>query len=73
MEDQQSKNESEIVEEEKEKGILSYDNDEQQSLFNIFGFEMTAPKGLKNPRIVYISFIVVNLIILLVLKNLLSN
>ena len=37
-------------------GILSYDDNEKQTLFKIFGMEMTAPKGLKNPRIIYISF-----------------
>ncbi len=55
------------------KSLLSYDNDEQQTLFKIFGIEMTAPKGLKNPRVVYISFIVVNFILLILLKNLISS
>ncbi|ABX08050.1 hypothetical protein [Prochlorococcus marinus] len=55
------------------KGLLQYDNDDKQVLFRLFGVEMTAPKGLKNPRIVYISFIVVNLILLLALKSLISN
>ena len=38
------------------KGILSYEDNEKQTLFNFFGIEMTAPKGLKNPRIIYVSF-----------------
>ncbi len=53
--------------------ILSYDDNENQTLFKFLGIEMTAPKGLKNPRIVYISFIVVNLFLLIILKNLISN
>ncbi len=57
----------------KKDGILSYEDDEKQSLLKVFGVELTAPKKLKNPRIIYISFILVNLILLLVLKNLLSN
>ena len=55
------------------KGILAYDDDDKQTLFKFLGIEMTAPKGLKNPRIVYIGFIVVNLTILFLLKNLISN
>ena len=54
------------------KGVLQNENDDKQVLFRVFGVEMTAPKGLKNPRIVYISFIVVNLILLILLKNLIS-
>ncbi len=53
--------------------ILSYDDKEEQTLFRIFGMEMTAPKGLKNPRLIYISFIIVNFIALLVIKNLISR
>ena len=33
----------------------------------------TAPKGLKRPRIVYISFIVINLLLLIFLKNLIAH
>ena len=39
------------------KEVLSDNSDESQSLFSFFGIELTAPKGLKNPRIVYNSFI----------------
>ena len=52
------------------KNVLAYDDDEKQTLFRFFGIELTAPKGLKNPRIVYISFILINFIIL---KNLIFN
>ena len=55
------------------KGILSNDDNDEQTLFRLFGIEMTAPKELKNPRVVYISFIVVNFILLIILKNLISN
>ncbi len=54
------------------KNILAYD-DEKQTLFRFFGIELTAPKGLKNPRIVYISFILINCILLIILKNLIFN
>ncbi len=64
--------ESEAKKADGKKGILQYDNDSKQVLFSIFGVEMTAPKGLKNPRIVYISFIVVNFLLLIVLRNLIS-
>ena len=62
-------NENEFI----NKGILSYDDKEKQSLFRIFGIEMTAPKELKNPRLVYISFIVLNFILLIIIKNLISR
>ena len=68
MEESNNKNESI---EKSEKGLLNYDDDEKQTLFRIFGVEMTAPKGLKNPRIVYVSFIVINLILVVLLKSLL--
>ncbi len=62
-----------LKEEELNKNILIDDNDDKQTLFRIFGIEMTAPKNLKNPRIVYISFIIINLILLVALKNITSN
>ncbi len=55
------------------KNVLAYDDDEKQTLFRFFGIELTAPKGLKNPRIVYISFILINFILLIILKNLIFN
>ncbi len=61
------------TEKKENKGLLSYEDDDKQTLFKLFGLEMTAPKGLKNPRIIYISFILVNFILLLILKNLISN
>jgi len=53
--------------------ILDYDNDDKQTLFRFLGIELTAPKGLKNPRLVYISFIVINFLLIFFLKNLISS
>ncbi len=55
------------------KDSLHYSEDKEQVLFRIFGIEMTAPKGLKNPRIIYISFILINIFLLVFIKNLISN
>lgn len=52
-----------------EGGLFNYKDGEKQSVLKIFGIELTAPSGLKNPGIVYISFIVVNLIVFLILKG----
>ena len=68
-------NELESKEESKEdsKGILSYSSKGTQSVISLFGFELTAPSGLKNPGIVYLAFIVVNLFIFLTLRNFISR
>ena len=58
---------------EESKGILSYSSKGTQSVISIFGFELTAPSGLKNPGIVYIAFIVINLFIFLVLRSFISG
>ena len=55
------------------KGILSYSSKGTQSVISLFGFELTAPSGLKNPGIVYLSFIFVNLLIFLILKSFISG
>ena len=55
------------------KGILSYSSKGTQSVISLFGFELTAPSGLKNPGIVYIAFIVINLFIFLVLRSFISG
>ena len=70
-----NKNLKEIGEDSKdlEKGFLSYENNEKQTIFKIFGIEMTAPKGLRNPRIIYISFIAVNFLALLLLRRLITQ
>ncbi len=68
-------NELESSKESKEgsKGILSYSSKGTQSVISLFGFELTAPSGLKNPGIVYIAFIVINLFIFLVLRSFISG
>ena len=55
------------------KGILSYSSKETQSVISLFGFELTDPSGLKNPGIVYLAFIVINLLIFLVLRSFISG
>ena len=52
------------------KGIFSYKDKGTQGVITLFGYELTAPAGLKNPGIVYLSFIFVNLLIFLILKKL---
>ena len=54
-------------------GILSYSSKGTQSVISLFGFELTAPSGLKNPGIVYLGFIIVNLFIFLALRNFISG
>ena len=69
------KNELESNEESKaeSKGILSYSSKGTQSVISLFGFELTAPSGLKNPGIVYIAFIVINVFVFLVLRSFISG
>ena len=55
------------------KGIFSYKDKGSQGVITLFGYELTAPAGLKNPGIVYLSFIVVNLFIFLILKSFMSG
>ena len=55
------------------KGIFSYKDKGTQGVITLFGYELTAPAGLKNPGIVYISFIFVNLLIFLILKSFISG
>ena len=55
------------------KGIFSYKDIGTQGVITLFGYELTAPAGLKNPGIVYLSFIFVNLLIFLILKNFISG
>ena len=55
------------------KGIFSYKDKGTQGVMTLFGYELTAPAGLKNPSIVYLSFIFVNLIIFLIIKSFISG
>ena len=54
-------------------GLLNYKNKGSQTVLRILGIELTAPSGLKNPGIVYISFIVINLFVFFVLKGFITN
>tara|TARA_Y100001968_G_scaffold99885_1_gene89874 strand:- start:102 stop:368 length:267 start_codon:yes stop_codon:yes gene_type:complete len=54
-------------------GIFNYKDKGTQGVITLFGYELTAPAGLKNPGIVYLSFIFVNLLIFLVLKSFISG
>ena len=54
-------------------GILSYSSKGTQSVISFFGLELTAPSGLKNPGIVYLAFILINLFIFLVLRSFVSG
>ena len=53
----------------KSQGILRYPSKGEQTVFSLFGIELTAPAGLKNPGIVYLSFIVINFILFLILRS----
>ena len=55
------------------KGVLSYSSKGKQSVISFFGVELTAPSGLRNPGIVYLSFLVVNLFIFLALRSFISG
>ena len=55
------------------KGIFSYKDKGTQGVITLFGYELTAPAGLKKPGIVYLSFIFVNLLIFLILKSFISG
>ena len=55
------------------KGIFSYKDKGTQGVITLFGYELTAPAGLKNPGIVYLSFIFVNLLIFMILKSFISG
>ena len=55
------------------KGIFSYQDKGTQGVITLFGYELTAPAGLKNPGVVYLSFVFVNLLIFLILKSFISG
>lgn len=54
-------------------GLLNYKDKDSKTVFSLFGIEMTAPAGLKNPGIVYISFIVINMFVFFVIKSFVAN
>ncbi len=57
-----------------EDGLIKYQKTDEKSVISLFGIELTAPSSLKNPGIVYLSFIFVNFVIFaLVFKNFLTG
>ncbi len=57
-----------------EDGLIKYQKTGEKSVISLFGIELTAPSSLKNPGIVYLSFIFVNFVIFgLVFKNFLTR
>ena len=49
--------------------VLNFRDSDKKSVFNIFGIEFVAPKGITNPIGVYLLFIVVNILIFVILKS----
>ena len=63
-----------ISEQSKEKSddfsLIGFDADSpEKSVFKLFGYELIAPAGMKNPILIYGSFIVVNMIVFLFIKS----
>ena len=57
-----------------EEGLIKYQKTGEKSVISLFGIELTAPSSLKNPGIVYLSFIFVNFVIFaLFFKNFLTG
>ncbi len=54
-------------------GLLNYKDKGSQTVISFLGFELTAPASLKQPGIVYIAFIIINLTIFIFLRNLVIN
>ncbi len=53
--------------------LLEDEDNDKQTLFKFFGIQLTAPKDLKYPRIIYIGFIVINLMLLYLLTKVISG
>ena len=70
--DLDSKNEKSLISK-IEDGYMKYEKTGEKSVISLFGIELTAPSSLKNPGIVYLSFIFVNLLIFLILKSFISG
>ena len=54
------------------KSTFADKNQETQTVFKIFGIELTAPSKLKNPRTIYLLFIITNILLFILLKNFIS-
>ena len=44
-------------------------DNETQTIFKVFGIELTAPANLKNPRVIYLSFVVVNIVLFMLIRQ----
>ncbi len=54
-------------------GLMNFSDKEKQTIFKIFGIEMTAPKGLKNPGTIFASLIFVNILFFILLRNFIAG
>ena len=71
--DLDSKEEKSLISE-IEDGLIKYQKTGEKSVISLFGIELTAPSSLKNPGIVYLSFIFINFVIFaLFFKNFLTG
>ncbi len=52
--------------------LVSFESDvPPKSVFKLFGYELIAPSGMKNPAFIYMLFVIVNLVVFvfLILKT----
>ena len=70
---EQNKMNSNDGEESKNNELSQNSSQEKQTVFKVLGIEVTAPSTLKNPGIVYISFIVINIILFLLFRKLVAG
>ena len=50
--------------------LIEFDSDiPSKSVFQFFGYEFLAPTGMKNPALIYMLFVVVNIIVFLFIKS----
>ena len=62
--------ESPSKEEEDAFSLMGFDAEmPSKSVFKLFGFEFLAPSGMKTPGLIYILFIIVNLVFFIFLKS----
>ena len=50
--------------------LVSFDSEmPSQRVFKLFGYELIAPSGMKSPGLIYILFIIVNLVLFIFLRS----
>tara|TARA_B100000700_G_scaffold9551_1_gene9632 strand:- start:339 stop:572 length:234 start_codon:yes stop_codon:yes gene_type:complete len=47
--------------------IMDFADTDKKSLFKFFGIELVAPKGLENASLIYLLFLVINVVIFVTL------